>query len=358
MLIFFGLCCADMVIRIEFQGPTKCRLIALMIFLIATALTHYLSAGALMALAIYAALRLRGRARIQTAVAFTSAAILILTVWIPLFIEQKHTLPSLAPTFLREARVADHTRMTLYRIIGLPAQYLLGESRGDALTSRLVLAIFLFTLVLPAIRLIRQRVLLLWVLWGWGTIGFVAALDLAHQTTLVGYVRYTILASPAVYAVIAAFDWPKRPFIRDAVAISAISLLTIVAIQRNIDGVPPKEDWRTLAHDLNASAGPDDLLVFYNNDPWTSPGTWYMNFKYFIPDSHRPWLILTAPANPDLLQKLQPRHLLWLIGRYPEIQGPRLLPGWLPADTEEQTTAGAFCPMVPLVPAPTARPHP
>jgi hypothetical protein len=181
-----------------------------------------------------------------------------------------------------------------------------------------------------------------------GTVGFVAAMDLPRQTTLVGYLRYTILASPAIYAAIAAFNWPPRPFIRDAVAISTIGILTIVAIQRNIDGVPPHEDWRTFARDLSASAGPDDLLVFYNDDPWTSPGTWYMGFKYYAPNSHQPWLILNAPAGKDVLHDLQSHKILWLIGRYPQIQGSRLLPGWVPAAGEEQTTAGAFCPMVPI----------
>ena len=268
-------------------------------------------------------------------------------IWIPLFVEQKQTLPSLAPTFLREARVPEHTKMTFYRIIGLPIEYLLGESRGESLTSAVVLTIFLFTLALPVIRLIRRRDLLLWVLWAWGTIGFVAAMDLMHQTTLVGYLRYTILASPAAYALIAAFDWPRRTFLRDAIAISAIGLLAIVAIQRNIDGVAPKEDWQTLSHDLDASAAPDDLLVFYNDDPWTSPGTWYMNFKFYAPDSHRPWLILNTPADADVLRQLRPRQILWLIGRYPQLQGPDILPGWLPAAAEDKTTAGAFCPMVP-----------
>jgi hypothetical protein len=348
MLIFFGLCCADSIVRIEFLGPSRRRFIGLTLSLIATALTHYLSAGALISLAIYAVIRLRARVRVQTLAAFAVSAILILMVWIPLFVEQKHTLPSLAPTFLREARVAEHTKMTLYRIVGLPIEYLLGESRGEALTSSVVLTIFLFALALPVIRLIRRRDLLLWVLWAWGTISFVAAMDLEHQTTLVGYLRYTILASPAVYVLIAAFDWPRRTFIRDAIAISAIGLLAIVAIQRNIDGVPPKEDWQTLAHDLNISAGPDDLLVFYNDDPWTSPGTWYMNFKYYTPDSHRPWLILNAPADADVLRQLRPRQILWLIGRYPQLQGPNIVTGWLPAADEDKTTAGAFCPMVPV----------
>jgi uncharacterized membrane protein len=347
MLLCFGLCCADQVVRIQFLGPGRRRLIVLAIFLFATALTHYLSAGALIGLAIYAAVRLRGSARAPAAAAFAAASVLILAVWIPLFIEQKHTLPSLAPTFLREARVGDHARLTLYRMIGLPAEFLLGESRGEALTSKFVLAVFVFIVTVAAIRLVYDRAFLLWILWGLGTVGFVAAMDLAHQTTLVGYLRYTILASPAVYAVIAAFNWPPRRFIRDALAISSIGLLTIVGIQRCIDGTPVKEDWQTLAHDLDASAGPDDLLVFYNDDPWISSGTWYMGFKYYTPNSRRPWLILDRSASPDLLRQLRSRRRLWLVGRFPALQGPRLLPGWIATGAEEQTSAGAFCPMVP-----------
>ena len=62
LLNFLGLCAMDQVLRIEFFGPTRRRLILLIVFVVGTALTHYLSAGALTALAIYAVLRLRGRA--------------------------------------------------------------------------------------------------------------------------------------------------------------------------------------------------------------------------------------------------------------------------------------------------------
>jgi 4-amino-4-deoxy-L-arabinose transferase-like glycosyltransferase len=346
MLIFFALCCADAVVRIEHRGPTRRRLIALAICLIATALTHYLSAGALFALAIYALVRLRARARIQTIATFVFSAFLILAIWIPMFITQKHTLPSMSPTFLQEAPGLNHPKLTLYRIIGLPTENLLGEARGEALTSKLVLAIFLFTIPLPLIRLIKRRDLLLWVLWTLGTIGFVAAMDLIRQTTLTGYMRYTILASPAIYAVIAAFDWPPRNFLRDALAIAAIGLLAVVAIQRTLDGVPAKEDWRSLTHNINHFTAPNDLLVFYNRDPWVSSGTWYMGFKYYAPDSHHPWLILNGRAGAPLLKQLQSRTSLWLIGLYPETRGPALLPGWRP-DAVITTSAGGICRMIP-----------
>ena len=239
--------------------------------------------------------------------------------------------------------------MTFFRIIGMPIEYLLGESRGEVADIRRRPDNFPFHPRFanrspdspPRSAPVDSL--------GVGTIGFVAAMDLLRQTTLVGYLRYTILASPAVYALIASFDWPRRTFIRDAIAISTIGLLAIVAIQRNIDGVPPKEDWQTLARDSTLPPPPMTFSVFYNDDPWTSPGTWYMNFKYFTPDSHRPWLILNTSATPTSCRQLRSHPILWLIGRYPQLQGPSLLPGWLPAATEEQTTAGAFCPMVPTV---------
>jgi uncharacterized membrane protein len=349
MLIFFGLCCADLVVRIEHLGPSHRRLIALTCCLIATALTHYLSAGAIIALAIYAVIRLSGHARIQTIAAFALSAILILAIWIPMFITQKHTLPSMTPTFLQEAPGLNHPKLTLYRIIGLPTENLLGESRGEALTSKLVLGIFLFTIPLPLIRLIKRRDLLLWVLWTLGTIGFVAAMDLARETTLTGYMRYTILASPAIYAVIAAFDWPRRNFLRDAVAVAAIGVLAVVAIQRTIDGVPPKQDWRSLTDNINHFTAPNDLLVFYNQDPWASSGTWYMGYKYYAPNSHHPWLTLKGRAGAPLLKQLQSRPSLWLIGLYPETRGPALLPGWRP-DAVITTSAGGLCHMIPANP--------
>ncbi|MGD0767392.1 MAG: glycosyltransferase family 39 protein [Tepidisphaeraceae bacterium] len=349
LLILLGLCAIDLLLRIELQGVAIFRLAGLAICFAAAALTHYLAAGALPALVAYAAIRLPSRARRQTLTALAAGAILTLAAWIPLFITQSHTLPSLAPTFLREYRVSDHAKLTLFRIIGLPIEFLLGESGGESLARRapnLVLAVFLLTMALPILRLAHRRDLLLWSLWMIGVIGFVAVLDLARQTTLIGYPRYTILASPAIYAVIAAFDWPRRKGLRDVLAIAFIAAAAIAAIDRIKSGATPLEDWRKLSHDLEANAAPDDLLVFANPDPWVSPGTWYMGLKYYAPASHHPWLILTAPPDPAILGQLHSRRCLWLIGPHREIQGPDLLPGWR-GQLLISTTAGNACRMIP-----------
>jgi hypothetical protein len=335
-------------------------LIGLGVCVFAEALTHYFSVGAMLALGVYAISRLRGRARWQTISALAAGGILALAVWIPLFVSQKQTLPSLTPTFLQETRVSDHAKLTLYRIIGLPAEFLVGEPGGESLTSSVVLAIFLFTIPFPVIRVFFRRDLLLWVLWGLGTIGFVAALDMAHQTTLVGYLRYTILASPVVYAVIATFDWPRRVLLRDMVALAFVCILAIFAIRRSFTDVASKEDWRGMATAIDAYTAPDDLLVFSNPDPWVSSGTWYMGLKYYSPAFHHPWLILNGPADAATLRQLQSRSSLWLIGLHPELQGAELLPGWRPQwQAVIQGSAGGAVRMVPIAsPKPGLSSHP
>jgi uncharacterized membrane protein len=346
ILMFFALATADSMVRIQRLGPSKARLAALAAFATATALTHYLAAGFLLALPVYAAIRMPAEARLKTAAALLIAALLSLAVWIPLFMLQKHTLPSLTPTFLAEPDGERHAELTLFRIIGLPAQFLFGEARARAMDPWLVATIFAIALLLPAARLAWRGALLFWILWSLGAIGFVAAMDLLRQTILLDYLRYTILASPAIYAVIASFDWPRRPFVRDVVAIATIALLAFFAIQRAVNGVAPKEDWRRLARDINGFAAPSDLLVFHNSDPWISSGTWYMALKYYEPKSNRPWVIMSDQPGGDLLGQLRGYRCLWLIGKYPEIEGPRRLPGWRPQMLVE-TSAGRACRMAP-----------
>lgn len=346
MLMFLGLSCADLLVRIEYLGVSRKRIVALFVCLFLTTMTHYLAAGALAALALYSVVRLRRPARAKTMLAFSLGIALSLAVLLPLFIQQSRTLPSMAPGYLSEANPEQHVKLTLFRLIGLPAQFLVGETLARTMSASLVLSIFLFTIVLPLARLAFRRDLLLWVLWILGAVGFVAAIDLARQTTLLAFLRYTILASPAVYAVVAAFDWPKRPLVRDAIALATIALLATLATRRAVHGVPPKEDWRRLSRDINGFAAPGDLLVFHNADPWISSGTWYMAFKYYEPNSKHPWLILSDHPGPDLLRQLHTRPCLWLIGKYPEMEGPQLLPGWRPQMLVE-TSAGRACRMVP-----------
>jgi 4-amino-4-deoxy-L-arabinose transferase-like glycosyltransferase len=352
LLIFLALCAADTLVRIERFGANPRRIGLLGLALSAAFLTHYLFGGLAVMLAIYALLRLRRQDRRGAILAFVGAFLLILIVWGYPFYWQMSHFPGGTPGFLQEGKFWEHGKLTFLRFAGLPGEYVAGEgaaekilrmqSPGDFVPSFLLLLLAAFTLLLPLLRLPWRRDLLLWVLWIFGTLFWVTAFDLLKQTTLVGYIRYTILASPAIYAVIAGFNWPNRPILRDAAAICVIVFALALSIDRLKNPPEAKEDWRQLVSHLNADAGAKDLLMFYSNDRWESPGVWYMGLKYYAPDSQRPWLLLTGPPTPEVLNQLQNRQSFWLVGLYPRRDAAGLFPDSYCSE-EFQTTAGAFC---------------
>ena len=260
------------------------------------------------------------------------------------------SLPSVHPAYLYEP-AEQHIRLTLFRTIGLPGRYLFGDSMSGKMPAAVLLIAAVLAYLPPLLRIGHRRQSLLWLLWLSGTIGWAAATDLMRGSILLDYLRYTLLASPAIYILLAQIDWPNRPVLRDAVPLLILTLLAIFAAQRAVNPVESKEDWRQLTHDLDHAAGPNDLLVFYGDDPWISPGTWYMALKYYFPSDRRPWLVLDRRADPELLDKLHaPNSIaksIWLVGKFPRDQGTEVLPGWHPVGPEEQTTAGAFCLMEP-----------
>jgi 4-amino-4-deoxy-L-arabinose transferase-like glycosyltransferase len=359
LLILFALCAADVLVRIEKFGANLHRFALLGLALSAAFLTHYLFAGLAAMLGVYALIRLRGKNRRGAIAAFIGALLLILIVWGYPFYWQWSHFPGGTPGFLQEAKSSEHGKLTYLRVAGLPGEFIAGEARaekifrmqsaGDPVLTFLLLFSAAFTLLLPIARLPWRRDLLLWILWIFGTLWWVTAFDLLRGTTLANYPRYTILAAPAIYAIIASFNWPNRPILRDAAAICVLVFVLAFSIDRLKNPPEPKQDWRQLISQLNATAGPNDLLVFYNNDRWESPGFWYMGLKYYAPDSNRPWLLLTGPPAPEVMNQLQNRQTFWLIGLDPARAAADLFPD-ANCGEEIQTTAGAFC-RVALVPA-------
>jgi mannosyltransferase len=346
LLILLTVAAADALIRIEKLGASARRLVVLGAAMAGMALTHYESAGALAALAVYAAVRLRGRARARTFFAIAATAILVLAVWGPWFYQQVATIHSLLTDFWSNTTPTLESRSFAWRLVSLPAQYLCGEQWLQTLPRWLIVASALLTLILPTLRVAWKPQLLLWVLLMWGTILFVAVTDLIHHTTSLQYVRYTLAASPGVYAVLAATDWPPRPFVRDLAPLCAVAALCLAGIKRLDHPMPAKEDWAQFARFVDTYAQPDDLLVFFNESNWVSPGTWYMGFKYYAPQSDRPWMTLHQSADAQTLRRLAGRRSLWLIGMVPEDVSPQVLPGWRPIRAVH-TTAAIICRMSP-----------
>jgi mannosyltransferase len=327
----------DLLARIALLGPNARRIVLLAFLLAAMFLTHYLSAAVILALAIFSIAALRKSARLLTLDAFAAAALIVLAAWGYEFRDQLRTIPFADPTYFHEI-FPHHIANSFVRIVRLPLQYLYGEDLGLRLPlwSHIIASIAIAILV---IRGFRHRDLRLWSILFTVTIAFVAAIDLTRDDTLLQYSRYTILAAPALYALLANIPWPKNSIYGPLIIL--ISLVIIVAAQMLRPPVP-RQDFQQLAETIDSRAAADELLVFYNQSDWLSPGMWYIGYKYYSPASTHPWLTLRQPPDARLLHKLSGRHILWLIGRSPEKFGPIIFPGWYPVQTWH-TTAGGVC---------------
>jgi uncharacterized membrane protein len=342
LLILLGVCSANLLLRLVSERPAAWRLALLTILLTALALTHYNAWGLIGALAIFAFIRASKAHRFRVMIPFVACAALVAIGWLHWMVLQLAALPSMLPTFLAETSDF-HALHTLLRAIGLPGKFLIGDSFALNMPSAFYVVIAILSVAVPVVRLPWRRDALLWILWLGGTLGCIAVVDLARKSVELDYLRYTILGSPAVYALLAGVDWPSRPVVRDAVPLITLAILCLCAVTWLNEPATPKEDWRALIGDTEENAIPGELLVFYGDDPWISPGAWYLALDYYAPRSRHPWLILNHRADAALLNELATYKSVILIGPYPSSAAEHWLPGWVPITTEEQTTAGAFC---------------
>jgi uncharacterized membrane protein len=326
MVLFLALACADLVVRIQYLGASWPRLVSLAILLPAAILTHYFAAGAAIALALYTVLRIRGRDRLKTLASFAVAVAFGFLVWGKLFIRQMNSLSKFVPHYLQA--YDNPINRTAHSLLMLPARFVLGEWFAFRVSMLLVIAIAVVAIVIPLARLRWRPDLTLWVLWLIGTVGLIASVDVANNWFATGIIRFTLLATPAVYAILASVNWPRWPAARDAVPLVAVLLMLAVAGRRVAKGAIVYQDVRQYARVLDQNAGPNDLLVFYGNNLWLSPGFDYLHLKYYAPQSRRPWLILHRPATPAVSAQIKSFDSLWMVSREPVGQASKIIPGW------------------------------
>ncbi len=276
--------------------------------------------------------------RKKTVVTVLAGGALFIAIWGDALVWQARHLPGATPAFLREANLDRHVELTLRRAAGLPGEYLLGETAAeeifrqrtpiDQFLTIVLLGLAVMTVLLAWVRLRKRRDLLIWMLWIAATLYVIVAADLVLSTTMTGYIRYTILASPCIYAIIAGWNWPDRKFLRYGLVFAVVAALIISAVHRGINPAEPKEDWREAAAQLDSSARKNDLIVFFNQDPWVAPGIWYMCLRYYSPSGERPWLLLRGQPDENLRREIDGRSSLWLVGIHAEETAELLLPGW------------------------------
>jgi hypothetical protein len=316
-----SLAACSALIRIEQSAPRIGYLIWLTLALLATALTHYFSIGALLALFAYAIIRLRGPARYKTLAAFLASAILFLILWGPHLFEHLHNFssPERTTEFLYDP-APGHILRVFKTFLTLPTAFLINLPSASPIWTALGAAILL--LIFSPIG--RRRDLLLWTLYFAGTVSLILTLDLLRSTQQLIFTRYTLIAAPALYALIAAVSARLGKIATHAIP-ATLALVCVFALPRLYD--QPRPDFQDLAHLLD-QASPRDLLIFAApSKRATAPAELYLGYSHYANPQHRcPIVLMTGALSPEIRAHFKDFQSIWLINASPEILPTQLLP--------------------------------
>jgi hypothetical protein len=276
--------------------------VLLSVCVLALALTHYFSLGTIVALAIFAAARLRGRALRAVAGSFAAAAVVWMVLGAPLALRHSANLNDKRATdFLRDDEPG-HVARTAMRTAALPVRYFTepaSNSQGFAMVGA---AAFILAVML-AIQ--RPGEMLLWCLWLWLTIAPIVALDLVRRTQHLELTRYTLLASPAMYALIASALSSSRRALMRHLAPALVTLGCLGALS-GAYAAWWKADWRAFAQSMDRAARPGDVTVFYTGDAYAAyPHMAYLGTSYYRRTAWGPIVLMTRAPDETMLEQLR-----------------------------------------------------
>jgi uncharacterized membrane protein len=332
-LMAVALSAGSVLVRIEQEGITRRRLILLGLAVLATLLTHYFAAGTVAALFLYAAIRLRGKARWATLGAFAAAGVVFLIAWGPFFLEQRSrfTLEDSTTVFLKRDVEDAYLGPTYMHYAMLPWRYLVEEcpdlikivGRGTLLSGLLF--------IYPWIVLRRRRDLLFWNLWFAGTVGCVAFLDFTRGSLHSVYLRYLLLGAPAIYimyaGVVRHWLWSN---LLPILALVICMQRTELSLAYNMEA----RKWPQIAQAVDEQLGPGDVLVIHvphtpGSLEWAG-GYFCMGYTHYSKSPDRPIVILTEPPTQPLLDQLRSRGRIFLLNTRPEIPVHKNFVGFAP----------------------------
>ena len=297
MLLAAGAGALAALARLEHRGPGKLRAVGLAISAAALLLTHYYAHLAAIALGIYALVRLRGVARRYALASLITAAVIAAALWTPFVLRQLDAAHVAASQFYfgddnpgRIARLAQ-------RLALLPINYFYEPLKRDRALALVGALAYPLLIVLAW----RRRDLRLWIVWFFACIAPVALVDLLARTRQLDLLRYTLLAAPAAYAIVAA-----APALRNRKVgwlVPAAVVLACVLSMRF--GQETKPDWRALSRAWAEFAQPGEVTLFMGSD---YPGPYSPSLTYLSTTFYRrptgPIVILDKPAAPELLREL------------------------------------------------------
>jgi uncharacterized membrane protein len=321
LLILFALCAAGAMLRIEKQGINKTRVIALGLSLLGAVFTHYFFAPAAAAMALYALIRLHGTARWTIVGAIVGAYLVFAMAWSPMFTAQFRAIREASTPGALLDTAPDHIARTINRLAANPVSQLFRPRPVTGVAAMLSATLF----IVPWLVLKAQPKLLLWILWLTFTAGFVAALDFSRSTLHLEQIRHTILAGPAVCAMLAALMVGQRPMLTHGLpALVCVACIAALGLTYDRNNKP----YSLLGGYLSPARANDSPLIFYSDHDQKFWGQWLL-----LASSHYTGLYprgvarLDRPADPQLLEQLHRWPTLWLTSGATLLAPERILPG-------------------------------
>jgi hypothetical protein len=321
LLAAAALAAADALVRIVKLGPNRRRRLALFTCLVAACLTHYFVLPAIVAMLVYALVRLRGSIRQEVLICFLAAGGAVLVFWGHGLWMQRANFSDPWMYWFRDD-LPDHISQTWRRFAALPLRYLAEPSNrsGAAILGGIVLYL------LPWLLVRRKPAILLPAMWLLGCAMLITLLDLSRQTNQLAWIKYSLLAGPAVYLIIPMLLNARLKHVLPLAAAIYCAIATPQIYEDARNGA--KGDFKTLAADLGNRTKPDDVILFAGagwGDWYT--GTLYMGVERYAKRMPQSVVLLKNIVSPELSNLLQYRRC-WLVMSYTS-QTPRLfLPNW------------------------------
>jgi hypothetical protein len=298
------------IVSIEQRGPGRGRAIGLLLAALGALFTHYYFVAPLAALFAYAILRLRDRGRRQALAALVAATALFAIAWGPAIVHQRsHANQDMG--YLRDNAPGGPLPRGLARAAAVPV-LLLDEPPAEHRTAAVIAGVMIYAAA--AITLRRRPDVLLWAIWLPAVVALPLAIDLARNTWGLAMIRYTLVAGPAVYCLLAIIGlaWvPRSRWVRHAVPLAVV--LSCLAALPHVY-TPWRPDWRTLGRQLAARAGPDDAIVYASDsDPVFLPTVYFLCTSHYANPTRATVFLLDRPADAQLRDKLRGYRHVWLV---------------------------------------------
>ncbi|MGH7177397.1 MAG: hypothetical protein ACREJC_08460, partial [Tepidisphaeraceae bacterium] len=300
-------------------------------------LTHYFGAFSMFGLGIYSLVRLRGRLRWLGATAIAAGAALFIILWLPQILEQRHVLPTTRGEDWLTQWGPHRVPWTIKRFLSLPLRLLVngtsGLERPEALAGvAYPMAVFLAW---------RRPRTLLWVVLFLAPSLSVFALDMIRWTRHLQFIRYTMLAGPALYVLLCCLPRVGPRWLHVPAIIAVLCVINLPAAFND-----PGPDNRAVAAVIDAKIRPGEVVVFYPADN----ADWYAS-HLFLGVSHEsatfPWpsVIMRGPADQELIAELRSAPGVWLLDGTYRLDVGTILPGarsFIPMGTWPHTGACAY----------------